>query len=90
MQPYCPEISSKILDFINVKERSMTDAQISSDLGRDFDFDLEKKKEIFVNKIEEPLSEATTNPETPLPKAALKKASATPSNKKPGDVRGKK
>ncbi len=32
LQPYCPDLSKKILDFINVEERMLNDAVIK-DLG---------------------------------------------------------
>lgn len=56
LQPYSPDLTSKILDFIGVSkdQRSFKYAQISEEtMQRNIVFDVEKKKEIFVNKYEE-------------------------------------
>lgn len=55
MQPYCPELAAMTLDFIGVAqgERTLNYAQITAEsMKRTITFEVEKKSEIFVEKIE--------------------------------------
>jgi methionyl-tRNA synthetase len=59
LQPYSPDLTSKILDFIGVSKdkRTFKYAEISEkSMQRNIVFDVYKKKEIFVNKYEEDLT----------------------------------
>ena len=53
LQPYCPELTGKVLDFLCVKERSLKFAKIDfNGFQKEIKLDLNKKKEMFVGKIE--------------------------------------
>ena len=70
LQPYCPDLSGKILDFMGTQDRLLKHAMITDDsMSRDVKFDLGKKDLIFMAKIEDA-------PETPgKGKAPQKKSS---------------
>lgn len=57
LQPFCPDISSKILDFLQVDkmQRDIKHAQINiDDLSiRTIDIKLEMKQEMFIKKIDD-------------------------------------
>jgi methionyl-tRNA synthetase len=54
MQPFSPDLASKILDFMGVQqERTLDYAQITPQtLNRSIAFEVEKKNLIFLKKIE--------------------------------------
>ena len=66
LQPYCPELTGKILSFLSVdsEKRRFKDALIDkSTMQRPIVFDVEKKNEIFIQKYEPPSEEPSTSSE---------------------------
>jgi methionyl-tRNA synthetase len=58
LQPFCPDLTAKILSFLSVEEskRGFKNAKIDeTSMQRSIVFDVEKKNEIFIQKYE-PLS----------------------------------
>jgi len=71
LQPFCPDLTSKILSFLSVEEakRGFKHAKIDeSTMQRSIVFDVEKKNEIFIQKYEPPSVEEQAKPACKLKK----------------------